>query len=144
LAWSSDGRLIYSSLEPRPRQLDSNLWSVALDRQSKPILPGVRLTNDPGTVLSLSASADSRRIVSISGWPGLSSLDWAADSKALWATSVREEENALLHIDLEGHARQVWRPRKMTIGWAIPSRDGRNLALLVSRGSANVWMAERP
>jgi DNA-binding winged helix-turn-helix (wHTH) protein/Tol biopolymer transport system component len=357
VAWSSDGRLIYSLSEPRPRQLDSNLWSVALDRHAKPILPAIRLTNDPGSVLSLSTSGGGKRIVylkgipqpdvyvaklqgssvkgepqrltlddrqdlpfdwssdnkaviymsdrsgtfniykqavdqaipevlvggnqpvaqprlspdgtqllyvvypswgesaaavpvvrvpiaggtpqevlratwitnhqcsrdrsstciysvmkegeltfftfdpfhgkgsqvfqiktdlpqlynwslspdgatlaiakgkwgdeeprihivpvnggpdrwlTISGWPGLASLDWAADSKALWATSVREEGNSLLHIDLEGHARPVWRPRKMTIGWAIPSRDGRNLALLVSSGSANVWMAERP
>jgi DNA-binding winged helix-turn-helix (wHTH) protein/Tol biopolymer transport system component len=357
LAWSSDGRLIYSLSEPRPRQLDSNLWSVALDHQSKPILPSLRLTNDPGAVLSVNTSGDNRRIVylkgipqpdvyvaklqgsiivgepqrltlddrqdlpfdwtsdskaviymsdrsgtfriykqaadeavpdvlvagnkpvaqprlspdgtqllyviypnwgekasavplmrvpiaggtpqevvkaawitnhqcsrepssvciysmmsegqltfftfdpfqgqgsqllqikddipqlynwslspngttlaiakgkwadeeprihlvpvkggpdrwlTISGWPGIASLDWTADSKALWATSVREEGNALLHIDLEGHARSVWRPRKMTVGWAIPSRDGRSLALLVSSGSANVWMAERP
>jgi DNA-binding winged helix-turn-helix (wHTH) protein/Tol biopolymer transport system component len=357
LAWSSDGRLIYTLLEPRPRQLDSNLWSVALDRQSKPILPPVRLTNDPGEVLSLSTSGDNKRIaylkgipqpdvyvarlngasiigepqrltlddrqdlpfdwtpdskaviymsdrtgifniykqatnqavpevlmsgnrpvaqprlspdgtqllyviypnwgekasavplmrvplaggtpqeivnaswitnhqcsrepssaciysvmaeglltffsfdpykgkgsqvfqvkddipqlynwslspdgttlaiakgkwadeeprihlvpvkggpdrwLTISGWPGIGSLDWAADSKALWATSTREEGNALLHIDLEGDARAVWRPKKMTLGWAIPSRDGRSIALLVSSGSANVWMAERP
>ena len=69
LAWSSDGRLIYSLLEPRPRQLDSNLWSVALDRQSKPILPPVRLTNDPGAVLSVNTSGDSRRIVYRKGIP---------------------------------------------------------------------------
>jgi len=357
LAWSSDGRLIYTLMETRPRQLDSNLWSVALDRQSKPILPPVRLTNDPGEVLSLSTSGDNRRIaymkgipqpdvyvarlngasiigepqrltlddrqdlpfdwapdskaviymsdrtgifkiykqatdqavpevlmsgnrpvaqprlspdgtellyviypnwgekasavplmrvplaggtpqeivsaswitnhqcsrepaslciysvmaegqltffsfdpykgkgsqvfqvkddipqlynwslspdgttlaiakgkwadeeprihlvplnggsdrwLTISGWPGIGSLDWAANSKAFWATSMREEGNALLHIDLEGRARAVWRPKKMTVGWAIPSRDGRSIALLVSSGSANVWMAERP
>jgi hypothetical protein len=32
----------------------------------------------------------------------------------------------------------------MSVGWAIPSRDGRYLALLVGSGSANVWMVERP
>jgi len=362
LSWTSDGRLIYSVLEPRPRQLDSNLWSVALDGQNKPILPAVRLTNDSGAVLSVSASGDSKRIVylkgipqpdvyvaklegssiigepqritlddrqdfpfdwtadskavifmsdrtgnfniykqavdqaipdvlvggnqpvaqprmssdgtqllyvvyqpwgesksekspyavplmrvpiaggtpqqilsatwitnhqcsrgtpsvcvysvigqgdltfftfdpfrgpgpqvfqikdelsklynwslspdgktlaiakgkwadeeprihlvpvqggadrwlTISGWSGLGSLDWAADSKALWATSLGDEENALLHIDLEGRTRLVWRPRKKSVGWAIPSRDRRHLALLVSSGSANVWMVERP
>ena len=35
LAWASDGRLIFSLYEARPRQLDSNLWWVALDRQSR-------------------------------------------------------------------------------------------------------------
>jgi hypothetical protein len=84
------------------------------------------------------------RWLTISGWPGIASLDWAADSKGLWATSVGEEENALLHIDLEGRARLIWRPRKKSVGWAIPSRDRRHLALLVSSGSANVWMVERP
>ena len=357
LAWAPDGRLIFSLFEARPRQLDSNLWSVALDRQTKPILPPTRLTNDPGVVINLSVSGNSKRVVylkgvpqpdvyvgklegsrligepqrltlddrqdlpfdwtadskevlfmsdrtgtfhiykqatdqtvpdvlvggkepaaqprlspdgsqllyvvysdlgenasavplvrvpvaggtpqlilkanwvgnhqcarapasvciysivgdgqftlftfdpfqgkgsqvyqikddlpqhynwslspdgttlaiakgkwgdeeprvhlvpvnggadrwlTISDWPGLASLDWAADSKSLWAASAGEEENALLHIDLQGHAVPVWRPRKMRVGWAIPSRDGRRLALLVSSGSANVWMAERP
>jgi hypothetical protein len=57
---------------------------------------------------------------------------------------VGDEENSLLHIDLEGRARLVWRPRKKRVGWAIPSRDRRHLALLVGSGSANVWMVERP
>jgi DNA-binding winged helix-turn-helix (wHTH) protein/Tol biopolymer transport system component len=362
LSWSPDGRLIYSLLESRPRQLDSNLWSVALDRHDKPILPAVRVTNDSGAVLSISISGDGERIaylkgipqpdvyvaqlegssvvgepqrltlddrqdlpfdwtadskavifmsdrtgsfniykqpvdqalpevlvggdkhaaqprlnsdgtqllyvvyptfgepeegkpdyavplmrvpmsggapqevlngtwitnhqcsrgpfavciysliqdgqltfftfdpfkgkgaqvlqikdelsqlynwslspdgttlaiakgkwgdeelrihfvpvaggpdrwVTVSGWSGLASLDWAADGKALWAASVGDEGNALLRIDLEGHAREVWRPKKMTVGWAIPSRDSRHLAILVGSGSANVWMAERP
>jgi DNA-binding winged helix-turn-helix (wHTH) protein/Tol biopolymer transport system component len=357
LAWAPDGRLIFSLFEARPRQSDSNLWWIALDRQSRPILPPTRLTNDPGAVISISASGDSKRVVylkgvpqpdvyigklegsrligepqrltlddrqdlpfdwtadgkevlfmsdrtgtfhiykqamdqtvpdvlvggnepaarprlspdgsqllyvvypnwgetasavplmrvpvaggtpqeilkanwvgnhqcarapasvciysvvgesqftlftfdpfegkgsqvyqikddmpqhynwslspdgttlaiakgkwgdeeprihlvpvnggadrwlTISDWPGLASLDWAADSKSLWAASAGEEGNALLHIDLQGHAVPVWRPKKMRVGWAIPSRDGRRLALLVSSGSANVWMVERP
>ncbi len=86
----------------------------------------------------------SDRWLTISGWPGIASLDWAADSKGLWAASAGEEENALLHIDLQGHAVPVWRPKKMRVGWAIPSRDGRHLAIMVSSGSANVWMLERP
>ena len=73
-----------------------------------------------------------------------SSLDWAADSHSLWAgSSSSDEENELLNIDLQGHARSVWRPRKKAVGWAIPSRDGRALALYVSSVSANVWMIER-
>jgi Tol biopolymer transport system component/DNA-binding winged helix-turn-helix (wHTH) protein len=73
-----------------------------------------------------------------------SSLDWAADSRSLWAgSSSSDEENELLNIDLQGHARSVWRPRKKAVGWAIPSRDGRALALYVGSVSANVWMIER-
>jgi hypothetical protein len=32
----------------------------------------------------------------------------------------------------------------MTVYWAIPSRDGRYLALHVGSTSANAWMLERP
>jgi Tol biopolymer transport system component len=72
------------------------------------------------------------------------SLDWAADSRSLWAaSSSTDEENELLNIDLQGHVHTVWRPRKKAVGWAIPSRDGRSLALYVGSVSANVWMMDR-
>lgn len=73
-----------------------------------------------------------------------SSLDWAADSRSLWAaSSSSDEENELLNIDLQGRARTVWRPTKKSVGWGIPSRDGRYLALYVGSVSANVWMMDR-
>jgi len=72
----------------------------------------------------------------------LSTLDWAADSKSLWAASAEEEGNALLNLDLEGHKRELWRPQTLTVGWAIPSRDGRSLALQVSSASANAGLLE--
>ena len=71
---------------------------------------------------------------------GLTSLDWAADGKSLWAASAGDEGNSLLNIDLQGNVREAWRPKRMTVGWAIPSRDGRYLALQVGSGSANAWM----
>jgi len=92
--------------------------------------------------VSLNGSEDKWLV--IKGWPGLTSLDRAADSKSLWAASVSEEGNALLNIDLQGHARPVWRPQKVIVGWAIPSRDGRYSALHVGSTSANAWMVERP
>ena len=79
-----------------------------------------------------------------SGVTGLGSFDWAADSKSLWITSVGEDQNALVNVDLQGRAHVAWRPNKMTVYWAIPSRDGRYLALHVGSTSANAWMLERP
>jgi hypothetical protein len=32
--------------------------------------------------------------------------------------------------------------KKMTLGWAIPSPDGKHLALWKASGSSNVWMLE--
>jgi hypothetical protein len=62
----------------------------------------------------------------------------------LWASSAGEEENTLLNIDLQGRVRPVWHPGKKTVYWAIPSRDGKSLALHVGSSSANIWMVERP
>ena len=92
------------------------------------------------------------RLVSLNGggerWlefaTSTASLDWAADSRSLWAASAGDEENTLLNVDLQGHVRIFWHPKKKSVGWAIPSRDGKSLALYVGSTSANVWMMERP
>jgi hypothetical protein len=80
----------------------------------------------------------------IQGSTGVGAVDWAADGKGLWAGGVGDESNSLLYIDLQGHARSVWRAQNKRLYWAIPSRDGRYLALHVSSSSANAWMLERP
>jgi Tol biopolymer transport system component/DNA-binding winged helix-turn-helix (wHTH) protein len=117
-------------------------WSLSPDGTTLAIGKGKWGDEEPKIHL-VPTNGGADRWLPISGTQGLASLDWAADSKGLWASSV-SEENALLHIDLQGHAVSVWRPKRMCVGWAIPSRDGRSLAILVSSGSANVWMVERP
>ncbi len=118
-------------------------WSLSPDGATLAIVKGKWSDEEPRIHLVSLNGAEEKWLV-IKDWPGLASLDWAADSKSLWAASVGEEGNALLNIDLQGHARPVWRPKKMTVGWAIPSRDGRYLALHVGSTSANVWMVEHP
>jgi Tol biopolymer transport system component/DNA-binding winged helix-turn-helix (wHTH) protein len=86
----------------------------------------------------------SERSVAVRGWTGIESIDWDANSKGIWATTSDEKENALLHVDLQGNARTVWRPKNKIVGWAIPSRDGKRLALNIRSVSANAWMLERP
>jgi Tol biopolymer transport system component/DNA-binding winged helix-turn-helix (wHTH) protein len=118
-------------------------WSLSPDGTTLAIAKGKWGDEEPRIhLVPVNGSAD--RWLTVPGWPGTASLDWAADSKGLWASSVGEEENTLLYIDLQGRAFPVWHPRKMSVGWAIPSRDGRYVALNVSSGSANVWMVERP
>src|SRR5262249_40503003 len=69
LAWTADGRLIYAIGEPPPRQLDSNLWSFALDTNGHRSDSPLRWTTDPGAVTSISASGDGKRIVYVKGAP---------------------------------------------------------------------------
>jgi hypothetical protein len=92
--------------------------------------------------LDAQSQVSGEKWLTVNGW-SLASLDWAADSKSLWAVSLDDEENALLNVDIEGHARVVWRPKDKAVWWAIPSRDNRWLALHVESTSANAWMIER-
>lgn len=117
-------------------------WSLSPDGTTLAIAKGKWADEQPRIHLFPLHGGDEKWLT-VQGWPGIASLDWAADSKSLWAASIGEEENALLNIDLQGRARSVWRPKKLQVGWAIPSRDGRYLALHVRSGGANAWMLER-
>jgi Tol biopolymer transport system component len=134
------GAQIYQIKDDFPQHYN---WSLSPDGTSLAISKGKWIIAEPRIHL-VSTAGGPERWLTIHGWPGVASLDWAADGKSLWAATVGQEENGLLQIDLQGHAHLVWRPKKMNVGWAIPSRDGRYLALHVGSGSANVWMVERP
>src|SRR6267143_6209176 len=69
LAWASDGRLIYTLSEQRPREPDSNLWSLALNREGQTVGTPVRLTSDPGEVFSISTSGNGRCVAYLKGVP---------------------------------------------------------------------------
>jgi Tol biopolymer transport system component len=117
-------------------------WSLSPDGTTLAIAKG-KWGDELPRIHLVPVEGGADRWLNVAGTQGLASLDWAADSKGLWASTV-SEENVLLHIDLQGRGVQAWNPKKMCVGWAIPSRDGRSLAILVSSGSANVWMVERP
>ncbi len=86
----------------------------------------------------------SKRTVTVPGWAGLNSIDWAADGRSLWAPVYNATGTwALLKIDLQGRTTTVLEDTKITIGWAIPAPDGKHVALWMAGGSSNVWMLEK-
>lgn len=117
-------------------------WSLSPDGSTLAIARG-KWGEEPGPLHLVPLNGAPAKLLNVSGSPNLSSIDWAADSKTLWAATVGEKENELLQIDMRGNARAVWRPKKIKVGWAIPSRDGKKLALHVNSTSANIWMLER-
>jgi DNA-binding winged helix-turn-helix (wHTH) protein/Tol biopolymer transport system component len=83
----------------------------------------------------------SPRVVQVKDWTGISTIDWAADGKSMWASGViAGETRALLNIDLQGQTKTVLMEKKPYMGWAIPSQDGKKLAFWESTGASNVWM----
>jgi hypothetical protein len=77
-----------------------------------------------------------------------------ADGTGLLVSSVREGGATLLELDLRGKAHPVWESKGTiqpditpfvggpSAPWAVPSLDGRYLAICEWSLSANIWMLE--
>jgi len=67
-------------------------------------------------------------------------IDWSADGKSLFVGN-QGAESALLKVALDGSASVLLRSGTF-IGYAIPSPDGRLLAILEVSPTKNVWEIE--
>lgn len=113
-------------------------WSLSPDGQTLAI-SGLQA----GAITLKSLSRGSSRSIPIPSWPGIGSLDWAADGRSLWVTATAySTRSALLNLDLRGNVRTMLQDDEMRIGWAIQSPDGRRLALWKASGDSNVWMLD--
>jgi hypothetical protein len=117
-------------------------WTLSPDGQTMAFAKKLSVENEPAIrIFSLANSTE--RILKLHDWAGIANLDWAADGKSIWATAFTTTNTwTLLNINLQGRVRPMLESTKMTIGWAIPSPDGRHLALWQASGSSNVWMIE--
>jgi hypothetical protein len=57
----------------------------------------------------------------------------------VWAA---DDTQMMLSVDLHGKARQVLQENEKDLGWAIPSPDGRHVAIWEASGSSNAWLLE--
>jgi Tol biopolymer transport system component/DNA-binding winged helix-turn-helix (wHTH) protein len=99
----------------------------------------------PGpAVIRLFFLADGReRTLTLKNWSGIACLDWAANGRSIWVNaSSAAGMQALLNVDLHGQAKAVLQEPEKQLGWAIPSADGRHLAIWQSSGSSNAWLLE--
>lgn len=117
-------------------------WSLTPDGSMLAIAKKTDIAVQPEIRL-LKLKDGKERKMKLANWSGISALDWSADGKNLWVSaSTTTGTNGLLNIDLQGRVRPVLEQTKMTVGWAIPSPDGRYLALWQARSNANVWMVQ--
>jgi hypothetical protein len=70
----------------------------------------------------------------------LHSLDWLSSGSGFFSVGNMSKQNEVLFITPEGKSRVVWSPAGLTPEWAIPSRDGKHLAILVTVRQQNAWM----
>ena len=152
---SEEKRLAFISFDPlhgkgkEVAHIDDDLpysfnWTLSPDGSTLAIAKANKLDILTQPVIRLLTLKDGKeRSISLKDWSSINSLDWAADGKSLWVSaSINTGTNAMLNVDLQGRARPVWEQTKMYVGWAIPSPDGRYVALLQASGNSNVWMVE--
>jgi hypothetical protein len=114
-------------------------WALSPDGKSIAFILGA--SNERIRLLSLSGQPARELIVK--NWSGFNSLDWAADSQGFFVSSNPAGlRQSLLYVDLAGNAHQIWQVNFVWPTWAIPSRNGKYLAILAPTVDSNVWMAE--
>jgi Tol biopolymer transport system component len=123
-----------------PPQIDPPIsWSLSPDGSQLAVI--VRRPNQ-GTIQLRSTSTRKTRDVVVKGWSGLVNVDWSGDGRSLFITShSREEDSALLNVTLDGKA-SVLLHSSNDIWSAIPSPNGRLLAITEVNGTKNVWQIE--
>jgi len=121
-----------------PPQIDTEgFWSLSPDGSQRAFVP---VGSNRGTIQFRSTSSGKTRGLVVKGFHGLMHIDWSADGKSLLVGN-HEAESALLKVALDGSASVLLRSDTF-IGYAIPSPDGRLLAILEVSPTKNVWGIE--
>jgi WD40-like Beta Propeller Repeat len=120
-----------------PAQIDPPCnWSLSPDGSQRAVIPVV--VNE-GTIQFRSTSSDKTHDLVVKGWSGLSNVDWSVDGKSLllpWHN--RDRESALLKVALDGKVSVLLRSSNF-IAFAIPSPNGRLLAISEVSLAQNRW-----
>jgi serine/threonine protein kinase/Tol biopolymer transport system component len=146
---TSDGKwLVFSALDPisgRGRELAKFAtdplgfyhWDLSPDGKRIAIL---KAGENQIHVLPLSSGVV--RDVTVKGWTGFNSLDWSSDGKGFFIGNLSGGSATLIYVDQAANARPLWHQKSTTGTWGVPSRDGRQLAILGQEFNANLWMME--
>ena len=117
-------------------------WNWSLSPDGK-LLALVKLSADDNRIRLLSVATGSSREITVKNWNGFAGVDWAADSRGMFVTSnPTGRVSTLLHVDLAGNAHKLWEVRSYFPTWAIPSRDGKYVAIPAPTIQSNVWTLE--
>jgi serine/threonine protein kinase len=91
----------------------------------------------------VSLSGQPTRDITVKDWNNFKSVDWSADGKGLFVSSnPTGRVSTLLYVDMAGNATPLWRVKNFQATWAIPSRNGKYVAIPAPTTDCNVWMIE--
>jgi Tol biopolymer transport system component/DNA-binding winged helix-turn-helix (wHTH) protein len=117
-------------------------WSLSPDGRLLAMARREGMKQTP-TIRLLPLSDGPEKLIPVPGWAGIGTLDWAADGKSLWATGFNSDwSKTLLNVSRNGALHRMLDEKSMMLGWAIPSPNGKHLAIWKAHGDSNVWMLE--
>jgi Tol biopolymer transport system component len=90
----------------------------------------------------LSLTDGAKREFMVKGWDNLEGLSWSANGRRLFVNTHQSHNAILLSTDLAGNARVLWTQRSGGTIHAVPSPDGRHMAILGELRDQNLWMME--
>jgi serine/threonine protein kinase len=100
------------------------------------------LKSREGRIQILSLNGRAPQEITVKGWNTLTTVTWAADGKGLFASSFTDRGAVLLSVDPQGNARLLWEHLGGIDTYAVPSPDGRHLAMRAWNLEGNLWMME--
>jgi len=119
-------------------------WSLSPDGQTVALAKKMRAAEE-AEIRLVPTRGGTPRVLKVKDWGRIATLDWAADGRSFWASAtLHGETRALINIDLRGRAKPVLLESKPYVGWAIPSEDGKHLAIWEATGGSNAWLLELP
>jgi eukaryotic-like serine/threonine-protein kinase len=150
-----DSGFIVSSLDPlrgkgaELARAPSGTSAINLLPDGQAVSYGVADTVPRNRVRIVSFKGEPVRDIVVQGATDLTSIDWLSSGEGFLSSDVTPTETRLLFISADGTSRMVWSPRQMTAEWAVPSPDGKHVAVFVSARQSDVWMVttqntERP
>ena len=127
------------------------LWDLSPDGRRIAVLK-----YSAGNIRVFPLNGAPQKDIRVKGWKSLESVHWAADGKGFFVSGIADGGSALLHSDLQGNAHVLWKQKGSiapwnvplahrwgpSAPWAIPSPDGRHLAIYDWNLNGNMWMLE--
>jgi len=117
-------------------------WTLSPDGSTLAMAKKQRL---PGRadIRLLHVAGGKERVLTLQGWTAISCLDWAADGRSIWVNASSPiGTQTLLSVDLRGRVEPVLQESEKDLGWAIPSPDGRHVAIWEASSSSNAWLLD--
>ena len=134
-------------LAARIKDMTEPNWSLSPD--GKYLATATVGLRDVPEIRIFSIADGSERTIAVPYWAGIEGVDWAADGKSLWvgvyrgiSSFGRLGDHALLKIDLDGTITTLVTNGDVLFADAIPSPDGRHVALSGRTLNSNVWLLQ--